>query len=249
MCYNIEKQKKASENMITDLHMHVVPNVDDGAIDLSMALDVLEMAYEQGVRNIFCTSHNVYTEEQIERYKANFMTLQMFAKTKFSDLNLHMGCELLCAGEYMDDVLYGLEIGVFLPLANSNFVLTELYPDASPEEAQKVVISMTEAGYIPILAHVERYPALFNENTIENLVKLGAKIQVNLNSLVETQDQEQKHRARLLIEKRQAHFIGSDAHRSDYRAPKYECGIEYLKEHCDKEYFNQLCYQNAEKLS
>ena len=49
--------------------MHIVPKVDDGAIDLSMALDMLKMAYEQGVRNIFCTSHNVYDEEEINPIK------------------------------------------------------------------------------------------------------------------------------------------------------------------------------------
>lgn len=52
--------------------MHIVPKVNDGAIDLSMALDMLKMAYEEGVRNIFCTSHNVYKKEETERYKARY---------------------------------------------------------------------------------------------------------------------------------------------------------------------------------
>ena len=109
---------------ITDLHMHVVPGVDDGSFDMRMSLDMLELAYEQGVRDIFCTSHNVYSEDEIAKYKSQFMMLQMMARARFTDLNLHMGCELLCAGEYIDDILYGLEIGVFLPLGNSKSVLT-----------------------------------------------------------------------------------------------------------------------------
>ena len=72
-----------------------------------------------------------------------------------------MGCELLCAGEYIDDILYGLEIGVFLPLGNSKCVLTELYPDVTPEEATAVVEELVAVGWKPILAHTERYPALF----------------------------------------------------------------------------------------
>ena len=83
---------------ITDLHMHVVPGVDDGSFDMRMSLDILELAYEQGVRDIFCTSHNVYSEGEITKYKSQFMMLQMMARARFADLNLHMGCELLCAG-------------------------------------------------------------------------------------------------------------------------------------------------------
>lgn len=54
---------------ITDLHMHVVPGFDDGSFDMRMSLVMLELAYEQGVRDVFCTSHNVYSEEEITRYK------------------------------------------------------------------------------------------------------------------------------------------------------------------------------------
>ena len=225
--------------------MHIVPKVDDGAVDLSMALDMLKMAYEQVVRDIFCTSHNVYDEEEIKRYKANFMTLQMVAKSKYPDLNLHMGCELLCAGEYIEDILYGLEIGVFLPLGNSKCVLTELYPDATSNEAAQIVKSMVEAGWKPILAHTERYPKLFDDNTIPHLISIGAMIQVNLYSLEEEQDEQLKERARWLVENQYAHFVGSDAHRSNHRPPKYESGIDYIYKNCEKKYCDSLCYANT----
>ena len=233
---------------ITDLHMHVVPGVDDGSFDMRMSLVMLEIAYEQGVRDVFCTSHNVYSEEEITRYKSQFMMLQMMAKSRLPDLKLHMGCELLCAGEYIDDILYGLEIGVFLPLGNSKCVLTELYPDVTPEEAKVVVEALVAAGWKPIIAHTERYPALFEDGTLQELINLGAKIQVNLYSLVEENKDDIKKRARYLIDNRLAHFIGSDAHRINYRSPKYESGVRYIDEHCGKEYLEAVCYKNAESL-
>lgn len=225
--------------------MHVVPSVDDGSLNMSMSLDMLMVAYEQGVREVYCTSHNVYDKEEIDRYKAQFMMLQLMAKSRFSDLKLHTGCELLCAGEYVEDILYGLEIGVFLPLGNSKCVLTELYPDVTPDEAKKVVTSMVGAGWKPILAHTERYPALFDGDTISELIELGANIQFNLYSLEEENDENLKQRARHLVENKYAHFVGSDAHRINYRTPKYEAGVQYLSEHCDEEYVEKLCYKNA----
>ena len=230
---------------ICDMHMHVVPGVDDGSTDIAMSLQMLGCAYEQGAQDIFCTSHNGYLKEETERYKARFMMLQMMAKSRFPDLTLHMGCVLLCAGEYMDDILYGLEEGVFLPLGNSKCVLTELYPDTTPDEAKTVVSAMLGAGWTPILAHVERYPFLFEGKTLEEIIELGAMIQVNLYSLNEERDEGIKRRARYLVDNRLAHFIGSDAHRINRRAPKYEAGIRYLTEHCEQEYAEKLCFKNA----
>ena len=227
--------------------MHVVPNVDDGATDLTMSLDMLSMAYKQGVKKVYCTSHNVYDKEKIQRYKSQFMMLQLMAKSKFPDLELCTGCELLCAGEYIDDILYDLEIGVFLPLGNSKCVLTELYPDVTPDEAKLVVSSMANAGWKPILAHVERYSALFYGDTIAELIELGAKIQFNLCSLDEDSDEDLRQRARYLVESQLAHFVGSDAHNSKYRVPKYDYGVQYLTQHCNEEYMKKLCYKNAEE--
>jgi protein-tyrosine phosphatase len=227
--------------------MHIVPKIDDGATSLEMSLDMLKMAYEQGVRNIFCTSHNGYSIEKTEKYKAQFMMLQMCAKMQFSDLNLHMGCELLCDGECMDAILFGLETGVFLSLCNTKYVLTELYSDVTPDEAEKVVANLTGAGWLPILAHFERYPDLFCGNCIEKLIESGAKIQVNLYSLQEESMSEIKNRARYLIENELAHFVGSDSHQLNHRPPKYENGIKYLYENCEKEYFEKLCFKNADE--
>lgn len=232
---------------ITDLHMHVVPGVDDGSLNLSMSLDMLMLAYEQGARRIFCTSHNGYSEYETAKYKSQFMMLQLLAGSQFPDLELYTGCEILCAGEYIEDILYGLDTGIFLPLGSSKCVLTELYPDATPDEAIKVVESLILAGWKPILAHTERYASLFDGKTVKRLIDLGALIQINLYSLDEETNDEIKERARYLIHNRLAHFVGSDAHRLNYRTPKYEFGIAYLKEQCSKDYVNELCFKNADK--
>lgn len=233
---------------ITDIHMHIIPSVDDGAVDFKMSLEMIESAYKQGVRNIFCTSHNVYEKEDIERYKSKFFMLKKMSETLYHDLNLFMGCELLCAGEYMEDILYGLEIGVFLPFGDSKFVLTELYPDATPQEARLIVESLIGAGWKPILAHVERYPALFEGQTLQELIHLGAMIQVNLYSLEEEINESVKERARHLVNNRLAHFVGSDSHRTNYRPPEYQTGIQYLAANCSKEYCEKIFYLNAEEL-
>ena len=43
----------AVEHRIADIHMHVIPGVDDGAYDMEMSLEMIRQAVSQGVRTIF----------------------------------------------------------------------------------------------------------------------------------------------------------------------------------------------------
>ena len=40
-----------------DLHCHILPRIDDGATDLSMALQMARMAVDDGIGTIVCTPH------------------------------------------------------------------------------------------------------------------------------------------------------------------------------------------------
>ncbi|WP_043957472.1 CpsB/CapC family capsule biosynthesis tyrosine phosphatase, partial [Lysobacter sp. A03] len=40
-----------------DLHCHILPGIDDGAVDLDMALDMARIAAADGIREIACSPH------------------------------------------------------------------------------------------------------------------------------------------------------------------------------------------------
>jgi hypothetical protein len=46
------------EYPVVDLHIHVVPDVDDGSRNINESLEMLELAEKQGVTDVFCTTHN-----------------------------------------------------------------------------------------------------------------------------------------------------------------------------------------------
>ena len=41
-----------------DVHSNMIPFFDDGARDMYMSLDMLQMEAEQGAEIVFCTSHS-----------------------------------------------------------------------------------------------------------------------------------------------------------------------------------------------
>ena len=40
-----------------DLHCHLLPGIDDGAVDLEMALEMARIAAADGIRTVACTPH------------------------------------------------------------------------------------------------------------------------------------------------------------------------------------------------
>ena len=231
---------------IVDLHIHAVPRVDDGAKDVRTSLAMLRMAYDQGVRHIFCTSHNGYSREDADKYSLGFLMLNSMARSVFPDLKLYRGTEVLCAAEYIDDIIYGLKNEIFLPLGNSDCVLTEFYPDVTPDEAEKITESLIKAGYRPIIAHAERYPGLYE--IVPELIKSGCRIQVNAHSLTSDADEDEKTYARRLLSERYVSFIGSDSHDLLYRPPMLSEGVRYIREYAENGYAEDILHGNAEKL-
>jgi protein-tyrosine phosphatase len=241
------KMEKIKEfQPVVDLHMHVVPGVDDGARSIAESLEMLKLAEQQGVTEVFCTSHNGYSFEDGEAYQHSFSLLNQAASGVGIQIKLHKGCEVLCASEYMEDIIYGLDEGVFSTLANTKYVLAELYPDTKPSEALQIIKILQKHRYKPIIAHMER-----NYNItgmmVGVLIQSGALIQVNVGSFAEENSQFKK-RACELLENQYIHFIGSDSHRLDHRPPEIESGVLYILKNTEQEYALKILNGNAKQL-
>ena len=227
--------------------MHIVPGIDDGSDSIGMSLEMLSIAQEEGIRGIFCTSHSWYSPKGHKAYITSFHELQKCAKEQFPDMKLYSGCELLCDTENIYDNIARLQQGTLMPLGDTRYVLTEFFTDVTHEEAELIVSKLLENNWKPIFAHMERNPELFYGNTIEAFLEMGCMIQVNAYSLVEERHRDVKERARELLRKKQIHFLGSDAHRTDHRPPRVKAGVNYILQNTDPEYAEDLLYKNAEK--
>ena len=227
--------------------MHIVPGIDDGSDSMKMSLEMLSIAQEEGIRGVFCTSHSWYNPKGHEAYITSFYELQKRAKDHFPDMKLYSGCELFCYPGNIEKNIARLKEGTLLPLGDTRYVLTEFCTDVTHEEAELIVNKLLENHWKPIFAHVERYPKLFYGDTIEAFLEMGCMIQVNAYSLSEEKSRDIKERARELLRKKQIHFLGSDAHRTDHRPPRVKVGVNYILQNADAAYAEDLLYRNAER--
>ena len=232
---------------IIDLHIHAVPFIDDGASDTEEAAEVLRLCEKQSVTDVFCTSHSGCLKDKSEAYFANFEKLKDLAEALGIKVRLHRGCEVLFSAENIKETLHYLETGVFSTLGESEYVLTELYPDLSLQEALYITEEQKKHGYKPIIAHAERIYSL-NSDMIFELIKNGALIQVNAFNLVDDSDSERMKRARELLNKGYIHFIGSDGHNVNTRPPLLSEGVGFILDNADKEYALEILNKNALRL-
>lgn len=233
--------------LISDIHMHVIPRVDDGALSLKMAMEMLESAGSQGVGKIICTSHSWEYAEVRDRYLERLSGLREEAESAGMGIKLYTGNEVLCVDWDMDGVLRKLDSGMLFPLNGTRYVLTELYPDERYPVAEAILNRLIRAGWTPVIAHAERCYELRMADFRE-FAGMGCLIQINAYNLGEEHIPMIRNSARRLLSEQLVSFIGSDAHRTDRRPPRYREGIEYIMQNCSPEYAERILYRNAEEL-
>ncbi len=230
--------------------MHVIPDVDDGSRSLEESLEMLRMAAGQGVDAVVATPHSsAFERPGPEEVRRRFDILEKEARRAGIGVRLYFGAEIAGYDMHWENCLRKLEDGTYPGLAGTDCVLTEFdtYGSSTEEEVLEYVRALTGRGYLPVLAHVERYTLLSIEG-VRTAKELGARVQVNAYSLDLEPKETTKKRARTLLENGLVDLLGSDAHKLGHRAPRVAEGIRYIREHCDPDYAEAVLQGNARAL-
>lgn len=238
------------ERNMVDVHMHLIPGVDDGAEDMMMARMMLLRARAQRIHSIFCTPHSEAFQYSKDGARIIFDRLKKNVESAYPDVKLYLGCEVYCEPQIMDQVLENLNTGRYPTMNNTEYVLMEFYGGVEEENAMSCVEAMVNGGYKPIVAHMERYPYLCdNMDLVDRFRELGALIQVNVYSLFDEEKDSIKKWARRLVQERKVDFLGTDAHKTYHRPPSAELGLNWLYENVEQDYVEAIAWGNArEKL-
>ena len=233
---------------LTDIHMHIVPGVDDGAGSLKEALTELKMSIEQGVDTVIVTPHSHAFEDHGEEVFRRFELLNQKAADYNYPVSLYLGCEVLCFPYDMDITIERLKRGEYPTMAGTDYVLTEFTPgEHTEEDAISCIDSLVSASYKPVIAHVERY----DFTTVPGVVKMkehGAMIQINAYSVVNEPKASTRENANALLKEHLVDFIGPDAHRLNHRPPTIKDGADAIIEMYGEEYARKVLMDNTKRL-
>ncbi len=224
---------------MTDLHSHILYGIDDGARSLEESRSMLLQAREVGYRRIVSTRH--WPSNQ---FKGDGQELSIFQRLEIvkSEAEAH-GMEVLRGVEVMisPETLREIEDGEVDTLGGSKTVLIEFQIGSIERSGIESVRRIVEAGYSPLIAHVERYR--WRRETLAELKKLGAVLQMNLRAAALGKDQWREWLTTGLID-----VLATDAHRAEGRSYELTEEIASLKQLLGEERFKILTETNPERL-
>ncbi|MDD2371186.1 MAG: hypothetical protein PHQ32_04210 [Firmicutes bacterium] len=207
-----------------DIHSHVLPFLDDGAVDIAEMNLILSLYDSEEIRQIIATPH--------------FMT-GVFEKS-YDDVKnkiIELGLK--------DRVLPGQEIfltsntitackeGLIKGINGSNYLLVELGFDDYREDYVSNIMGLINLGYRIIIAHPERckYFAA-NPFLLNDFIDLGCYFQVNGSSIEGLISHEVKNFALKLASMGLVDFLASDCHGFKRLGPSLHEAINILEKSC-----------------
>lgn len=225
---------------LTDIHTHILYGVDDGAKNLQDSMRLLTEEWEQGVDKVVLTPHYgpKFGYPKVEVLRERFYEICEESKKFYPQMKLYLGSELYYQENH---TIKALEDGKALTFNDTKYVLVEFGTENSFSSIFRAVQEFGYAGYMPVIAHVERYGAVFQHmDRAEELVKAGAYLQVNVESLSGGIFNARASFCKKLIKEGLLHFIASDGHDLNRRRIDMKTGGEILQ----KKKEDKILYKN-----
>lgn len=203
-----------------DSHTHILPAVDDGAVDLEEALELLMQSAASGVKELVLTPHGNIKREAGLAHKNQILEAFEYLKRmlQFNEipLILHLGMEVM-GDPAMDQAWKNDEL---FTLGNSRYLLVEFPFTATANYAHDCLRKIETWGLKPVIAHPERYKFI-NENPsiAYEWNQRGYFLQINSGSILGEFGETVQQTAQLLLEHQLAQLVASDCHHSTRRRP------------------------------
>lgn len=234
---------------MTDIHMHILPGLDDGAEDIYEALEMADAAARDGVRNIVATPHfNVPGEEGYtkEEYDNAFRRLQMAIDDEHIPVSLFGGAENFAA----ENILSLISSGSAKTLAGSRYILIEFDFGGDAAFANRIAGEILSLGLVPVIAHAERYEFVRDDvlGALHALREAGCVIQLNRGSLEGSFGADVMEAAHLIVSNRLCDVVASDAHGAHFRTPQLSRAADTVAEETSGQYARLLFGINPQRI-
>lgn len=232
-----------------DIHAHILPGVDDGAADLEAALEMADMAAASGVKFIVATPHcnipGMYTNYRDDNLLKRYLDVRKAVEEAKIPIQIVPGMEIF-ATENLPELLKENKL---VGLNGTKYLLIEFDFDENPKFCRDILRKCKDMGYMPIIAHPERYYFVQRHPEIAfEWYESGYHLQVNKGSILGRFGRTARRIAQILLEENVVCCIASDAHSSWSRTPHMGEIREYMEARYGEFYTHQLLDENPRKI-
>ena len=205
--------------MIIDLHNHILPGVDDGAMSMDDAVEMAALAARCGIGKIVATPHYQHeSSASPEALENAYSRLCAALEYEGIRLTLERSMEIMASDE-LPELLRRGDVWTY---PGSNYFLVEFVQDEERDYFDWLLDRCVDAGFTPVIAHPERYHAVRRHPEMaQQWVQKGYGVQINRDSLLGLFGEQPFYCADLLLRKGWANCIASDAHTPQFRNPHW----------------------------
>lgn len=204
-----KKSAKSYPLLTTDLHSHLLPDLDDGVKSWSESLDIIQTLSSLGYSKLITTPHINSEYFRNESVGINQKLSQL--RELLTQQQIPMQVE--AAAEYYldEELLRKVQAKETLMTFGKSYLLFETNFLTEPYQLKDFIFQIITQGYKPILAHPERYAYMTIEKAQE-LRDRGVLLQVNILSVLGYYAKPIQNLATHLIDAGLVDILGSDCH-------------------------------------
>ncbi|MXO05093.1 tyrosine-protein phosphatase [Flavobacterium sp. HBTb2-11-1] len=208
--------KELLDGSFVDIHSHILPGIDDGARNMTKSVELVSALQKLGVSQIITSphiNHNVW-DNSPEIISSKLQETQKALEENKIKIPIRAAAEY-----FMDSWFENHFKEEKLLTLKDNYVLVEMSYLNAPLNIYKTIFEIQVAGYIPVLAHPERYVFYHNRfSEYEKLKNAGCVFQLNILSTVEYYGSQIAKTADELLAKGMYNFCGTDVHHKKHIA-------------------------------
>jgi len=203
-----------TDNSMVDIHCHILYGTDDGARSCEESVTMLKQAASLGYKKIVATSHYPSCDEEGRGIAYELLK----DEAKRYGVELYLGREIMITPETLEEIVEGDE----RVSQGKRYLLIEFQVGSIIESGRATVKRVVEAGYLPVIAHVERYG--WSSREVAELKKQGAVLQMNIRAAANGKPLWQKWLKYGMID-----ILATDSHRSEGRSYELEGELTILR--------------------
>ena len=231
---------------MVDIHSHVLPETDDGAISLEESVAMCRAAADDGIKIIVATPHMFNGVHDTPDKETINQKIAVVTQACGACVNIVPGGEVRYSHEVFQEAG---DPGARVRLNGGSYMLLEFPYLSMPPNIEMTIFQILNLGVTPVIAHPERNRRLQEKPAIlADLIERGAFAQLDAGSLTGSFGREAHHLAKRIIEAGLAHFIATDAHHQDRRRPVLSSAAAIAADWGGEEYARAMVEANPEAL-
>lgn len=197
---------------MTDIHSHIINEIDDGSRSIEESIDLLKAMANVGFTDVVATPHYIEGSEYAADNKTKLAKLNKIKKElkkQGVEINLYLGNEVFINSHMVENI----EKGNIYTINNSKYILFELPFHDQILNLNDIIYELKIDGYIPILAHPERYTYYWKKPKLyDELKENGLLFQANFSSIIGCYGKHSQKMLKYLLKKGYIDYLATDIH-------------------------------------